>query len=751
MQLPRAEELGDVRVRRAIEDYVHLVGGRVVMLEDHVAALELPNEERVTLIGSADDSRDGRILVAYALEALERYPEAEMAAVGSRILERMTGAARARGLWIDRGTIPADDVGSSQVPIKLEHAELLDTQASQAVRWFGRICARLAVSGGGELKESLETSAILDLVTGAPADPAIRERCTPEGIVTTPTEARSLPTFDVAAFDVMVADLKSRVESTAEQMRQQMQKQLSVELDRLQRYYARLVEDGSDVDAVEAEQARRSTEERRRHEVTVESYPVQLEAWSVPVQQVTWTLRSPEGTTGELTGSSAMLAGAKWTIVCPTCLAWFDTATMCSDGHAVCIDCVERCGVCARVVCAAHQGPPCHVDPHPVCTEDTFLCPSCSESGCKSHVSICATSNHAACSLCVSGCQRCKKLVCNEHAVRTAQMAPRGTRRLCPECTVLCEGGSGEPVGVDEAVGCDSCERWVCTAHATQCEVDGRVHCSSHLRRTDRSRKLVCERHRSACGMEPESVFATEELTECTKCGRHACADHGGVCAVDDLWMCSDHSARSKKSGRLVCTEHMARCDYEDGAFAADEVHECCSCGKEACDQHSEVCVGHGVHFCMAHLAPLLDTNGDFGCEEHRRQCHVDDRTYSLSGVQMCPVCNRSTCHQHVVKCDSCGRAVCKPDRSSKAKECRTCERLEEQADPDDDLIAASLVVNDGEPIPARSWFVAQDAGHRVVKLELGWGRSVVFTLTHGARRPTTIVRHGLFSRKSVR
>jgi hypothetical protein len=38
-----------------------------------------------------------------------------------------------------------------------------------------------------------------------------------------------------------------------------------------------------------------------------------------------------------------------------------------------------------------------------------------------------------------------------------------------------------------------------------------------------------------------------------------------------------------------------------------------------------------------------------------------------------------------------------------------------------------------------------------VVKLELGWGRSVVFTLTHGARRPTTIVRHGLFSRKSVR
>ncbi|MDQ3996202.1 MAG: hypothetical protein M3303_04210 [Gemmatimonadota bacterium] len=112
--------------------------------------------------------------------------------------------------------------------------------------------------------------------------------------------------------------------------------------------------------------------------------------------------------------------------------------------------------------------------------------------------------------------------VCASHAV--------GTRLLCSECVVYCEGRRSEPVGRDEAVECATCERFVCDQHQETCDVDEKVHCSTHLARTDQSRRLVCEADRSPCAHEPDVVFATDEVTACPVCARQACPAHVQEC-----------------------------------------------------------------------------------------------------------------------------------------------------------------------------------------------------------------------------
>jgi hypothetical protein len=71
----------------------------------------------------------------------------------------------------------------------------------------------------------------------------------------------------------------------------------------------------------------------------------------------------------------------------------------------------------------------------------------------------------------------------------------------------------------------------VCETHQATCDVDGKVHCSAHLTRTDQSRRLVCEADRSACAHEPDAVFAADEVAVCPVCRRHACPAHERECA----------------------------------------------------------------------------------------------------------------------------------------------------------------------------------------------------------------------------
>jgi hypothetical protein len=345
--------------------------------------------------------------------------------------------------------------------------------------------------------------------------------------------------------------------------------------------------------------------------------------------------------------------------------------------------------VCAEDFCADHGIAHCRVDELPACDEHVRVCPACRLQYCTAHEGVCAEDGHSACTACLAPCGNCGRLVCNRHAEQSGADAPKGSRRLCSACLAYCEGGTNEPVGVDEVTQCASCGKAVCTAHQAVCVVDSQVHCSQHLRRTDKSRRLVCARHRAGCVEEPSALFAT------------------------------------------------------------DEVGACASCGKLVCAGHSAECVEDGLRHCVTHLELLHDATGAYGCAEHRKACHVDGQAFSLKGVEQCPVCGRDACARHRAACGYCGRRVCTADLQQQSRRCATCAQLAAIADPPEEVIAAArAVTGGGGPKASRAWRMARDRSHLVVEVDLGLRRKAVFTLRHGDSAPDSVVRHSLLGSK---
>src|SRR3989442_11365498 len=73
--------------------------------------------------------------------------------------------------------------------------------------------------------------------------------------------------------------------------------------------------------------------------------------------------------------------------------------------------------------------------------------------------------------------------------------------RSCSECLRYCEGGTNEPVGVDEVTQCASCGNSVCTAHqAVQTELPrSEEHTSELQSRPHLVCRLLLEKKKSMC------------------------------------------------------------------------------------------------------------------------------------------------------------------------------------------------------------------------------------------------------------
>jgi hypothetical protein len=120
---------------------------------------------------------------------------------------------------------------------------------------------------------------------------------------------------------------------------------------------------------------------------------------------------------------------------------------------------------------------------------------------------------------------------------------------------------------VDEVAPCATCGKSVCTAHQAMCAVDEQVHCSPHLRRADRSRRLVCARHRSACAEEPAALFASDEVAACPICGRSTCELHRAACGYCGRSVCvAELSAESRCA---TCAQLAAVSDPPEAVVAA--------------------------------------------------------------------------------------------------------------------------------------------------------------------------------------
>jgi hypothetical protein len=699
------EPLADARIRPLLERYVEAADAELTEVGDGLFELHVPLPDR-----SAFQKRS-TIRVAFTLDAFEHDPDAEIAVVGSPLVEQLVTAIRARGSRCFRGFLPPELQPSSDsgpLRIVVTNGTASKPRARVARHRVLRLLARVVVSAGSTVEEHLIESGYFDAVTGSvlPADVAARceERRGPSSTTKRRTSAKSdvplEPSRSAAEIvSIALADLRASFEPNVHKLRDDARIALEAELQRIDGYYSALIAGGgrspeasgdSAKRAYEAEHARRRAEEERRHRVRVVVHPVQLTEWELLVERAEWEIGSAGEQRGRLVAARWLNGGGEWSLACPGCAAANPKSVcVCRSGHVACDACAATCTVCNETFCRDHGAAACHVDGAPTCAEHSRTCSSCGESHCAAHEATCVNGDHAACSDCVAECASCGRAVCDDHSSVTSDDASRGARRLCADCLCHCEGGANELVGRDEVTQCATCGSAVCETHRATCAVDQHVHCSRHLRRTGESGRLVCESHVAHCAFETDAVHAADEVTPCASCGRAACAQHS---------------------------------------------HECVEDGERYCDEHSLILRGEG---------------GRFACQEHAKICNVDRAAYPVDQMTACPVCDKWACTSHSRECSWCGRSVCLHDFSTRLSRCMTCARLTALNEPPEHLVAAVASLLKERTLP-KQWRTGRDAHHTVVEVTVGFKRRVVFVVRHGETAASDARSHSIAGSKGL-
>jgi len=544
-----------------LQRYAKLAKVKLIARGADLYDMKLPLSERVHFSGRST------VRVALSLEALERDPDAEMAVLGSPFLGHLLEAIRTRAGRLSLGMIagspsPEEPALSRKakgrggqgvrtdltVPIRNGTARRRKSQL--ATHTVGRLLARIVLRAGAVVEETVIESAVIDLATGARADDQVTaqfaelvaQRITAADPGDVPDAVPVPARAPAEMLQLLLGDLRAQSAVRVAARQAGAEQGVAVELERLDRYFASVLADKTDPDDVRTIKAlheRRRAEEMRRHQVMAIVHPLQLVDAQVLMQRVEWEIRSTRGVRARFAAQRPIAGSATWILACPTCGRPPKELVVCvheegedQRGHCACETCATRCSVCASDFCADHGIASCRVDEQPACEQHARMCPSCRMVHCTAHEGVCTggEGEHPACSACLEACGSCGRIICNAHAEQSRADAPKGSRRLCATCLRYCEGGTNEPVGMDEVAQCASCGRSVCTAHQAVCAVDEQIQCSRHLRRADGSGRFVCEQHRAACVAEPEAVFATDEVSPCPVCGKTACAQHQAAC-----------------------------------------------------------------------------------------------------------------------------------------------------------------------------------------------------------------------------
>ncbi len=567
-QAAEADPLADARIRPFVERYCDLAGVKVVDKGADLRELKLPLAERAHFQGRES------VRLALSLDALERNPDAEIAVLGSPFLTHLIEAIRTRAGRLSLGMIPppvaaeSPDVGRSVAPpVPVRDGTARQKSVGLAAHPIGRLVARVVLRAGAAVEEAVVESDVFDLSTGTRLGDDVAslfqdleaQRVAPADPDAIADAAQVPPREPDELLRLLIGNLREKSAERVAARQAAAAQEVAKELERLDRYFASILADKSDPDearTITALHERRRTEEVRRHQVKAIVHPLQLVEARVLVQRVEWELKSARGRKARLAAQRPLAGTAAWAIACPHCGRLPAALVVCRHEHGACDACSMRCSVCAEDFCADHGIALCRVDEQPACEEHARVCQSCRMEHCSAHEGLCAEGDHSACSACLEACGSCGRVVCNRHAQQSRTDAPKGSRRLCTACVRFCEGGTNEPVGVDEVTQCASCGKSVCTAHQAVCVVDGQVHCSRHLHRTDASRRLVCGAHRAACAEEPEEIFAADEVAACPVCGTGACAQHRAACA---------------HCGRQVCAADLQQ-----------QSHRCATCAQLA-------------------------------------------------------------------------------------------------------------------------------------------------------------------------
>lgn len=673
-----------------LESYVKVAGGTVEVPEPGLVRFTPAPAERVWF--------GNRIrILALDVEHMDIHASAEMAVMGSGFSDDLLKAIRSRGARVDRGCIApsrAPEGGERTAEVELRRGSVVDTNLNTTWLPVGRLHVAASVRTGHEVDDHLVSTRLFHLGTGATLPGNLADAAHLPGpgeypVTAIPPVEESLP--------AMLDDIERGLTEKVESAQTEAQRRLKEELARLDRYYGRLIAEerqrrnGPRMDAIrayEADRERRKAEEEARNRASAELRPVQVEVHHVLAQRRRLILED-EGIRGVLEGHRLLIGEAGWAMSCPSCgNTTPETWAVCTEGHAVCSVCSDGCTLCGATTCERHGGGRCVAGRHATCRDHGEQCTGCGELRCSEHAGICEDGSHMACTGCLVACDICGSQICGSHTRTTVARKDVPSRALCGDCVHTCRGQQAEMLGNDQVVTCATCGQDVCTEHRAPCSVDGATHCRSHLRKTDRSRLNVCPDHVAACRSEPGVVYAANQVEACGSCGHSTCQEHGAVCYADGLVHCQDH------------------------------------------------------------VVVLPD--GSSACAAHHRICGVGEHPARSDFVEACPICRHGVCDEHRRECDECGRSVCSRDWSSKL--CRTCNRLQVQDDPPDELLDAFIRLAGGKWGRTVKWEEARDATHRVARVTLSrWRRTVVFCWDHTTREIASATLKGLFRSQRLR
>ncbi|MEQ8331411.1 MAG: SNF2-related protein [Longimicrobiales bacterium] len=163
------------------------------------------------------------------------------------------------------------------------------------------------------------------------------------------------------------------------------------------------------------------------------------------------------------------------------------------------------------------------------------------------------------------------------------------------------------------------------------------------------------------------------------------------------------------------------------------------------------------LHRCYHDDSPHCETHsialagGEFSCPAHAAPCAIEGHSTRLSGLEACAACGKRVCSVHRTECEGCRRTICAKDIDGSPATCRTCAALRQQPAPDDALLDGLRSLLPDLRLNAGTWKVGRDAGHRVARVDLGWGRSLVFCVDHHTELVSHAVQHGWIRSKRLR
>jgi len=453
---PEPDPLSDSRLRPLVERYASLARATLEEVGPHVFELRVPKNDRPFF-----DGRD-RVLLAFAVGALQHSPDAEMAVVGSPFVEQLLAAIRARGTRLSAGLVPSKTGTGTDVPppVPLRNATAGTPVVRVARHPVGRLLARVLIRAGGAVEEHLVESAFFDFATGAPLPREAAESCAvlERGDVA-PATSKKHSTVNLAparpigdVIDLMVAHLQAQLAPRVDELRAEAVRALASELARIDAYYGAMLQDagakesdGIAMDdaarAVQAEHARRRLEEERRHQVHAVIHPLQLVEMEMLVQRAEWTLSTKKGQRATL-AARRFGGAAGWSLSCPTCTREPSALVLCGADEIACESCAKVCTVCAEGFRE----------------EDTVECGTCERPVCEKHRAACDVGHEMHCSPHLARTNRSRRIVCKAHRA-------------------ACTHEPNATFAADEVAECPVCARPSCPSHMQPCTNCGRRVC----------------------------------------------------------------------------------------------------------------------------------------------------------------------------------------------------------------------------------------------------------------------------------